>query len=299
MRFINKLIGASTGMVVAMSLATATAQTDYVAPLQVAENASPSAWRSIDPENTIYMDLPSGRIIIELRPDFAPKHVAQIKALTRQGFYNGVLFHRVIEGFMAQGGDPTATGKGGSSLPDVEGEFMRSAKTENNFVQLGRDDKAARVGFIGPIPAASQPDTLKDFLVRDDLPLWGLHCKGVMSMARGGDPNSANSQFFLLFGDSRSSLDQRYTIWGKIVDGNENARRINRGEPPVRPTPIVRMRVAADVPADELDDVQVMRTSDPVFLDYMKASGSITEDGYIEDICNVAVPSKINGKVEL
>jgi peptidylprolyl isomerase len=291
------MIGIASSLLVIGSVASA--QQAITPAMEVLENAPEEVWRTPDLENTLYMDLPSGRIVIELRPDFAPIHVERIKQLTRQGFYDGVLFHRVIEGFMAQGGDPTATGTGGSDLPDIPGEFMRSADAAEGFVQIGRDSLAARVGFIGPVPVASQPDTLKAFLVRDELPLWGLHCKGVMSMARAGDPNSANSQFFLMFGDSRESLDQRYTVWGKIIDGGENARRINRGEPPARPTPIKRMRVAADVPPDERDDVRVMRTDTPEFMDYLKKAGRVTEDGFIEDICNVDVPSKVNGKVEL
>ncbi len=268
-------------------------------PQEIVESAPADTWRTLEPENTLYMDLPSGRIIIELRPDFAPKHVERLKMLTRQGFYDGIMFHRVIEGFMAQGGDPTGTGRGSSKLPNLRGEFMRNAQKVDNFTPIGRDFRAAQVGFIGPIPTGAEPDTMIDFLVDGEIGLWGLHCKGVMSMARSDNPDSANSQFFLMFADSRRALDQRYTIWGRIVDGGENARRISRGEPPKRPTPIVRMRVASDVPADERADVAVLRTDSSVFMDYVKAAGDVSEDGYVKDVCNITVPSKIDGKVEL
>src|SRR5262245_65456523 len=120
-----------------------------------------------DLENTLYMVLPKGRVTIELLPDLAPGHVARIKELAREGFYDGTPFHRVIDGFMAQGGDPTGTGTGGSKKPNLKAEFSKEP-----------------------------------------------HVRGVCSMARASDPNSANSQFFICFGDARF-LDNNYTIWGK------------------------------------------------------------------------------------
>jgi peptidylprolyl isomerase len=159
-----------------------------------------------DPENTLFMDLKDGRVVIELRPDLAPRHVAQIKTLVRRGFYDGTPFHRVIEGFMAQGGDPTGTGTGGSDLPNIPAEFSRDAR----------------------------------FL------------RGTAGMARAQDPNSANSQFFIMFAPA-PFLDGQYTIWGRVVAGMQFVDTIKRGDPrrngQVAPPPdrIVRMRVAADV----------------------------------------------------
>ena len=135
-------------------------------------------------ENTLLLELKDGTVTIELLPDLAPKHVEQIKALARRGFYDGVPFHRVIEGFMAQGGDPTGTGRGGSDLPDIAAEF-------------------------------SQPSVAR-FL------------RGTCGMARTQDPNSANSQFFIMF-DAVPSLDGQYTIWGRVVSGMEAVDRIKRG----------------------------------------------------------------------
>jgi len=151
-----------------------------------------------DLENTLYIDLKGGRVAIELRPDLAPGHVARIKELARSGFYDGTPFHRVIEGFMAQGGDPTGTGTGGSKKPDLKAEFSREP-----------------------------------------------HVRGVCSMARSNDPNSANSQFFICFGDARF-LDGKYTVWGKVTSGMELVDAIKRGEPVRDPDRIVKMQVAAD-----------------------------------------------------
>ncbi|MGP9818861.1 peptidylprolyl isomerase [Salinarimonas sp. NSM] len=151
-----------------------------------------------DPENTILMETTKGRIVIELRPDLAPSHVERIKTLARQGFYDGVAFHRVIEGFMAQTGCPNGTGTGGSDLPDLKAEFN------------------------------AEP-----------------HVRGTCSMARTSAPHSANSQFFICFGDARF-LDKQYTVWGKVTEGMENVDQIKRGEPVRDPDRIVSMKVAAD-----------------------------------------------------
>jgi peptidylprolyl isomerase len=154
-----------------------------------------------DLENTLYLDVPAGRVVIELRPDLAPDHCAQIKALARRGFYDGIVFHRVIDGFMAQTGDPTGTGSGGS------GQHLKAE-------------------FSG------EP-----------------HVRGVCSMARTSDPNSADSQFFICFADA-SFLDRQYTVWGKVASGMEHIDAVKKGAPGSgavsNPDAIVKMQVAAD-----------------------------------------------------
>ncbi|NNC72473.1 MAG: peptidylprolyl isomerase [Sphingomonadaceae bacterium] len=170
-----------------------------------------------DPENTLYLDLSTGgRVAIRLRPDVAPNHAQRIKTLARQGFYNGIVFHRVIEGFMAQTGDPTGTGEGGSQLPDLNAEFSR-------------------------------------------LP----HVRGTVSMARATDPNSANSQFFIMF-QPRFQLDSNYTAFGRVIDGMEYVDAIPRGEPPARPARIIRASVAADnIPPPTAAEIAAFSTPQP------------------------------------
>jgi len=138
-----------------------------------------------------------GRVAIRLMPQWAPHHVERIKTLTRQGFYNGIIFHRVIDGFMAQTGDPTGTGQGGSDLPDLEAEFN------------------------------SMP-----------------HMRGSVSMARTNDPNSANSQFFIVF-YPRFALDRKYTVFGRVIGGMQYVDKIQRGEPPENPTRILQASLAS------------------------------------------------------
>ncbi len=156
-----------------------------------------------DLENTLYLELEDGRVVIELRPDLAPNHVARIKELAREGFYDGLLFHRVIEGFMAQTGDPKGDGTGGSGMK-LEAEFSSEK-----------------------------------------------HVRGTLSMARAQNPNSADSQFFIMFA-AAPSLDGQYTIWGQVTEGMGFVDQIKRGSTSnngavTDPDIIVKMRVAADV----------------------------------------------------
>ena len=151
-----------------------------------------------DAENTLILTLEGGPVTIRLRPDLAPGHVARIKELAREGFYDGVVFHRVIPGFMAQGGDPKGVGIGGSSKPNLMAVFSKEP-----------------------------------------------HVRGVCSMARTNDPNSANSQFFICLDDARF-LDNQYTVWGEVTDGMDAVDALPKGEPPKSPGKMISMKVAAD-----------------------------------------------------
>ena len=141
---------------------------------------------------TLTLTLDTGDVTIKLRPDLAPKHVERIATLANSGFYDGVVFHRVIDGFMAQGGDPSGTGSGGSKEPNLPAEFSREP-----------------------------------------------HVRGVASMARTMDPNSANSQFFICLDDA-TFLDGQYTVWGEVTQGMENVDALPQGEPPRNPGKIVK-----------------------------------------------------------
>jgi peptidylprolyl isomerase len=288
------------GLSAALAAAPALAAKEQERPVyQAVVDAPADAWRPIDPENLLIVDLPAGPIYIEMRPDMAPKHVEQIKTLVRQGFYNGLNFHRVIEGFVAQGGDPKGDGTGGSDLPNIPAEFERDAREIGNFTVIGRDRQAARVGLIDGLPAAAQPESIRSIRADRAAMIWGAHCPGVMSMARSTEPGSANSQFFLVIGDARQSLDKRYTVWGWIVEGTLNARRIERGEPPKRPTPIIRMRIGSDAPKDKLPKIEVMKSDSPAFLQYIREAGLVDETGFVKDLCDIRPPRKIDGKISL
>jgi peptidylprolyl isomerase len=165
------------------------------APLSAVVDMDPSH----DPQNVLVLDLSNGgRVLIRLMPSWAPGHIERIKTLTAQGFYNNVVFHRVIDGFMAQTGDPKGTGEGGSSLPDLKAEFNRMP-----------------------------------------------HVRGTVSMARTENPDSANSQFFIVF-YPHFALDNKYTNFGRVIQGMEFADAIERGEPPANPTRIVQASLLSD-----------------------------------------------------
>jgi peptidylprolyl isomerase len=169
--------------------------TSAPAPLVVAVNPDPA----FEPENVLHLDLSNGgRVTIRLVPGWAPGHVERIKTLATQGFYNGIIFHRVIDGFMAQTGDPTGTGQGGSPLPDLKAEFNR-------------------------VP----------------------HMRGSVSMARTDQPDSANSQFFIMF-YPRFALDNKYTNFGRVIGGMDVVDAIEKGEPPANPTKILQASLASE-----------------------------------------------------
>lgn len=166
-----------------------------------AQTAAPAAPAAADPQNILNLQLSTGGTVrILMRPDKAPSHIERVRTLARAGFYDGVIFHRVIEGFMAQTGDPDGNGQGGSPLPDLKAEF-------------------------------------------NDLP----HFRGVVSMARTDSPDTANSQFFITFMPTLR-LDGKYTAFGRVISGMEFVDPIERGEPPVNPSRIVRAWIEADGP---------------------------------------------------
>lgn len=152
-----------------------------------------------DPENTLLMETSKGNVVILLRPDLAPKHVERIKMLAREKFYDGIKFHRVISGFMAQTGCPKGTGTGQSNYPNLKAEFNAEK-----------------------------------------------HVRGVCSMARSSNPDSANSQFFICFDDA-TFLDKQYTAWGQVIEGMDVVDKLAKGEPPRAPDAMVSVRVASDV----------------------------------------------------
>ena len=161
--------------------------------------ASVARAQAPDPNSTLVIELKTGKVLVKLRPDLAPKHVERAKTLARQGFYDGIKFHRVIDGFMAQTGDPTGTGTGGSKLPDLPAEFTRE-----------------------------------------------VYKRGSVGAARTSDPNSANSQFFICFGDGCRGLTGQYTLWGEVIEGMEHVDKIAKGEPPRQPDVMQKVYLLAD-----------------------------------------------------
>jgi peptidylprolyl isomerase len=259
-------------------------------PAAMADRApDPQNWRQHDPENTLYIDTVHGRIVVEMYPEAAPRHVERIKALARVRFYDGLTFHRVIDDFMAQTGDPLGTGEGASTLPDLREEFMFRRGPDMPFVPAAEQGRA-RLGFYKTLPIETQPDA--QMAVTSDGRVWAnaLHCPGIASMARADDVNSANSQFFLMRGPYLS-LDRRYTAWGRVVWGQSAVNSIAVGSPPPHPDRMLAVRVAADLPQAERAPIYILRTDGPEFRRLI--DGVRRERGADFSICDVNIPARV------
>lgn len=264
--------------------------TGFVAPEE--------AWRTVDPQNLLVIDTKYGDIGVELYPEIAPKHVAQIKVLAKQGFYDDVVFHRVIDGFMNQTGDGTnGDGTGDSTLPDIEAEFTFRRGAEMPFTlvtakKIGEGEIG--VGFYKSLQIASQPTAQAMFTKDNKVDAFGLHCKGVTSMARTNDPNSANSQFFLMRAQAEH-LDTQYSIWGNTVMGYDLLEKPLVGTigdvPGWIPDRMNKVEIAADMADDERPTVQVLRTDHPAFSNWLKTQKNA--DGSFPNVCDLSVPTRV------
>lgn len=256
--------------------------------LLAAAAPAPSGWRALDPENTLVIDTTKGRIVVELRPDFAPKGVERIKLLAREGVYDGLLFHRVIDGFVDQTGNPDNHDGGTSTHPDLPPEFTFRIPPEAATVVVERSD--AREGFVGATPfqavSAAEQARASDGRLRG----WGAYCAGVMGMGRQADPGSANSEIFFMRDPARR-LDHDYTVTGRVVVGLEVVRAVAIGEPPVAPDRMIRVRVAADLPKAERPVVEVEDEKSAGFRS--KVASQKQAKGPAFSICDVELRSRI------
>lgn len=236
-------------------------------------------WRSVDPENIFVFETTKGQVIVEALPEVAPAHVAQFRKIIRSGKYNGTKFHRVLKGFMAQGGDIP----GGSGLPNIEGEFtFQRSPTKTPFDMVGAN-AAGTEGYYKGFPVQTQSAFLAEMNTTGTVESWIAHCAGVVSTARTDDPNSANSQFFWMRGRAEH-LDESYTAWGRVVSGYTAVKSIksgpsaNNGAVP-QPDVLTDAQVAADM-GEAAPKVMVMKTGGPTF-------SAMLADSLAADICEL------------
>ena len=268
---------------------------------EVLAASKPGDWRGVDPENTIYLELRTGRVVIALAPAFAPNHVANIKALVREHYFDGLAFLRCQDNYVVQWGDPDAEKAdkkrkilvAKATLPP---EFDRALDTKLPFTKLpdGDDVYAREVGFSEGFPVARDPKTKK---------MWLVHCYGMVGAGRDNPPDSGGgTELYVVIGQAPRHLDRNVTLVGRVVQGMELLSSMPRGtaamgfyDKPEQRTPIKAIRVAADVPVEERARLEVLRTDTPTFQALIESRRNRREEwfhsqaGHIE-VCNVPIP---------
>jgi peptidylprolyl isomerase len=263
---------------------------------EILKASKASDWRALDPENTLYLELPSGRVVIEMSPRMAPKHAANVRALVRKKYFDGLAVMRVQDNYVVQWGDPdekhprAIVGAAKTLAP----EFERSAEGVP-FVALGdRDTYAAESGFVDGFPAA-----------REGGRAWLVHCYGVVGVGRDNAADSGGgSELYAVIGHAPRHLDRNITVLGRVIDGMERLSSLPRGhgalgfyERPAEQTPLISVRLAADVPAAERTRLEVLRTDTPTFTALVESRRNRHEEwfklpaGHI-DLCNVPLPTR-------
>ena len=292
-------------VVAGLGLLPATTQGSVPAPATSAESASQQAaldenWRRPELEDTIYFELPNGRVVLELAPDFAPRHSAQIRRLVRAGFFDGGRVVRSQDNYVAQWG--IRPPREGEQFPawvtgGLAAEFDRAAG-DLPFAPLpDADTYAEEVGFVRGLPAARTSSTGR---------AWVVHCYGVVGVARDTEPGTGNaSQLYAVTGQAPRHLDRNLTMVGRVIHGMERLTTLPRGTEALgfyatdeEMVPIRAARVAADVPEAERTTVEVMRTDTEAFREFVAARRQRTETFFVQspsaiDVCNLRLPSRL------
>jgi len=256
--------------------------------------STPADWRSLDPENTLYLELAAGRVVIELAPGFAPNHVANIKTLVREHYFDGLAIVRSQDNYVVQWADPDSTRSVGNAKKTLPAEFTAPLRPNTSFTRLpDPDGYAPEVGFSDGFYAARDPKSGT---------AWLAHCYGMVGAGRDNDINSGGgSELYVVIGNAPRHLDRNVTLVGRVVQGMEILSTLPRGtlplgyyEKPEQRVPIHSIRVAADVPAAQRTDLQVIRTDTKTFARLVESRRNRREEwfhlaaGYVE-LCNVPI----------
>jgi peptidylprolyl isomerase len=260
--------------------------------------SAPADWRALDPDSTLYMALPAGRVVIELAPQFAPGHVANIKALVRAHYFDGLNIIRVQDNYVVQWGDPDGKRDTGSALHATAPEFFRPLQRAAPFHALSDADVyAPQVGFIDSWPVARDPGRGQE---------WLTHCYAMLGVGRDTAPDSGTGvELYVIIGHAPRHLDRNVTLAGRVVRGIELLSSLPRGtgnlgfyESPTQYVPIRSIAVAADLPAAQRIELEVLRSDAPIFGDYLHAMRSRTADWFVEptdrlELCNARIPVRV------
>lgn len=269
---------------------------------EILAKSKASDWRPLDPENTLYLELASGRVVIELAPAFAPNHVANVKALARERYYDGLAIIRAQDNYVVQWGDPEAekpeaARKIQTAKKTLPAEFDRPTDAKTPFARLPDGDVyAPEVGFADGFRVARDPAAGRS---------WLIHCYGMVGAGRDVAPESGGgTEIYVVIGHAPRHLDRNVTLFGRVVQGMELLSVLPRGSAPLgfydkpeQRVPIKRVRVAADLPPAERTNLEVMRTDTPIFQELVESRRNRREEwfqnraGRIE-ICNVPTPTR-------
>ncbi len=222
-------------------------------------SAIASDWWKLDANNTLVIDTTKGRMVIEMRPDFAPLAVARIKLLAHEHVYDGLLFHRVLNHYVDQTGNPNNRDGGTSHYPNLKPEF-RFLQAPAAIDAIATQSADGITGFVGATPFAASPSPQHPGAWR----AWGAYCPGVAGMGREEGLDTANSEIFFMRDASRS-LDHDYTVWGRVVQGLDVVRAMAVGEPPAHPDRMVRVRLMAELSENEQPKIEVIDTRSATF----------------------------------
>ena len=261
----------------------------------VLASTTPADWRPLDPQNTLYLQLLTGRVVIELAPAFAPQHVANLRQLVRGKYFDGLSIIRSQDNFVVQWGDPDAKRSLGEAQSRLPPEFTVRLTTTLPFAALpDHDGYAPEVGFAQGFPAARDPKRGE---------AWLTHCYGMVGAGRGNEPDSGNgAELYVVTGHAPRQLDRNIALVGRVVKGIELLSTLPRGtgplgfyEKPEQYVPITNVRLAADVPVAERENLEVMRTDTPMFRALVETRRNRKDDWYLVpagyvDVCNVPIP---------
>jgi peptidylprolyl isomerase len=267
-----------------------------VTSAEVLASSSASDWRPLDLQNTLYVELPAGRVIMEMAPTFAPKHVANIVALAREGYYDGLFIVRSQDNYVIQWGDPDGKRPVKNAQKTLAAEFERTARGIAFTPLIDPDTYAPEVGFSDGFPAARDPKFLR---------AWLVHCYGMVGAGRDVDVDSGGgTELYVVTGQAPRHLDRNVTLVGRVVQGMELLSTLPRGtgplgfyEKPEQRVPIRSIRVAADVPAAQRTELEILRTDTPTFTAYVETRRNRRDEwfkvpaGHV-DVCNVPIVAR-------
>jgi len=261
---------------------------------EVLAASSASDWRALDPQNTLYLELPSGRVVLELMPEFAPNHVANLLALTRGRYFDGLAIVRAQDNYVVQWGDPEGKKSVGTAHRTLAAEFERPLRGLAITRLPDPDTYAPEVGFVEDFPVAADPATGR---------AWLVHCYGMLGAGRDTDVDSGGgTELYVVIGQAPRHLDRNVTLLGRVVAGMERLAVMPRGsgqlgryEHAEQYVPLTSMRVAAEVAPAQRSNLEVLRTDTPTFLAYLEARRNRREDWFKVpagrvDVCNVPLP---------